>query len=112
MYKQNPIPKGYLIESELENVPKNGFYESLLGYDNVDWFLKEVIKLENKMAFYFKNAKEDIIMTEENEEDYRNNNICRFCEEKFESAKIRGHCHSTGKYRSPAQNNCNSNVTQ
>ena len=112
MYKQNPIPKGYNIESELENVSKNGFYESPLGYDNVDWFVKEVIKLKNKMALHFKNAEEDIIMTEENEEDYRKNNICRFCEENFESAKVRGHCHSTGKYRSPAQNICKSNVTQ
>ena len=35
------------------------------------------------MAFCFKNAKKDIMMTEEDEEDYRNNNICRFCEEEF-----------------------------
>ena len=35
------------------------------------------------MAFYFKNTKKDIIMTEENDEDYRNNNICRFCEKKI-----------------------------
>ena len=52
------------------------------------------------MAFYFKNIKEDIIMTEENE-DYRKNNFCRFCEQNIESAKIRGHCHLTGKYRGP-----------
>ena len=32
------------------------------------------------MAFYFKNTKKDIIMTQEDEEDYKNNNICRFCE--------------------------------
>ena len=35
------------------------------------------------MAFYFKNTKKDIIMTEENEEDFRNDNICRFCEKKI-----------------------------
>ena len=35
------------------------------------------------MAFYFKNTKKDIIMTEEDEEDYRNNNICRFCEKNY-----------------------------
>ena len=28
--------------SELEDVLESGFYESPLGYDNVDWFAKEV----------------------------------------------------------------------
>ena len=31
------------------------------------------------MVFYFKNTNKDILMTEEDEEDYRNNNFCRFC---------------------------------
>ena len=35
------------------------------------------------MAFYFKNTNEDIIMTEKSEEEYRNINICRFCEKKL-----------------------------
>ena len=35
------------------------------------------------MAFYFKNTNKDIIMTQEDEEDYKNNNICRFCEKKY-----------------------------
>ena len=51
-------------------------------------------------------------MTEENEEVYRFNNICRFCEKNIESDKIRDHCHLTGKYRGPALNMCNINVTQ
>ena len=56
------------------------------------------------MAFYFKNTKEDIIMTEEDEEDYRNKKTCRFCEKNIESDKFRDHCHLTGKYRGPAHN--------
>ena len=51
-------------------------------------------------------------MTEKDEEDYENNNICRFCEKNFESDKIRDHCHLTGKYRGRAHNTCNINVTQ
>ena len=50
------------------------------------------------MAFYFKNTKKDIIMTKENEEDFKNNNICRFCEKEIVSDKVRDHCHLTGKY--------------
>ena len=103
---------GYYIISELNDVLKTDYYESPLGYDNVNWFVKEVIKLENKMAFYFKNTKKDIIMTQENEEDFKNNNICRFCEKEILSDKVRDHCHLTGKYRGPAHNTCNINVKQ
>ena len=63
IYKQNRVLNGYQIISELENVLKSGFYKSPLGYENVDWFVDEVIKLETKMAFYFKNTKEEMIMT-------------------------------------------------
>ena len=64
------------------------------------------------MAVYFKNTKKDIIMTEEDEEDFKNNNVCRFCEKFIESCKVRDHCHLTGKYRGPAHCKCNINVTQ
>ena len=57
IYKQNPILNGYHIESELENVLKSGYYKSPLGYNNADWFVDEVIKLENKKVFCFKNTK-------------------------------------------------------
>ena len=112
IYEQNAILNGYHIESELEGNLKSGYYKSPLGYNNVDWFVNEVLKLENKMAFYFKNTKKDIVMTEENEEDYRNNNICRFCEKNIESDKVIGHCHLTGNYTGPAHSNGNINVTQ
>ena len=112
IYKQNPVFNGYHIVSELEDVLKSDYYKSPLGYDNVDWFVDEVIKLENKMAFYFKNTNKDIIMIEEDEYEYRNNNICRFCEKEIISDKVRDHCHLTGSYRGPAHNTCNINVTQ
>ena len=83
IYKQNPVLNGNRIVSELEDVLKSGYHKSLLGYNNVDWFVNEFIKLENKMVFYFKKTKKAIIMTEENEEDYRINNICRFCKKKY-----------------------------
>ena len=79
IYKQNPVCNGDYIISEL-NVLQSGYFISPLGYENVDWFVNEVIKLKNKMAFYFKNTKKDIIMTKEDEEDYKNNISCRFYE--------------------------------
>ena len=112
IYKQNPILNGYYIVSELEDILKSEYHKSPLDYDNVDWFVNEVIKLENKMAFYFKNTNKDIIMTVKDEDDYRNNNICRFCEKIIESDKVRDHCHLTGKYRGSSHSKCNINVTQ
>ena len=112
IFKQNPILNGHHIISELEDVLKNGSYESSLGYDNVDWFVIEVIKLENKKTFYFKNTKKDNNMTEKDEKDYRNNNLCRFCEKNIESDKIRDHCHLIGKNRRPAHKKFKIIVTQ
>ena len=112
IYKQNPVLNGYHIVSELEDILKSDYYQSPLGYNNVDWFVNEVIKLENKMAFYFKNTNKDIIMTPEDEEDYKNINVCRFCEKFIESDEARDHCHLTGNYRGPAHSICKINVTQ
>ena len=64
------------------------------------------------MAFYFKNTNKDIIMTEEDQDEYRTNNICRFCEKNNKSDKIRDHCDLTCGYRGPAHVKCNINVTQ
>ena len=97
----------------MNDVLESDYYESPSGFDNVDWFVKEIIKLENKMAFYFEEIKKEIIMIKEDEEDYKKNNIiCRFCENNIESDKVRDHCHLTGKYRGPAHNVCNINVKQ
>ena len=96
----------------MEDVLESGYCESPLSYGNVDWFVKEDIKLEKKMNFYFINTRKDIIMTEEDEEDFDNNNLCRFCEKEILSDKVRDHCHLTGKYRGPAHNTCNKNVKQ
>ena len=51
-------------------------------------------------------------MIQQDEEDYRNNNFCRFCEGNIESVKIRNHCQLTASYRGPAHNVCIINVTQ
>ena len=91
---------------------KTGYYRSNLGYDNVDWFVSEVKKLENKMTFYFKNTNKDINKVERDEEDCRNNNIRRFCENKIIENKVGDHCHLTGKYRGPAHSKYNVNVKQ
>ena len=96
----------------MEDVLKSCYYKSPVGYNTVDWFVDEVINLKNKMALSFKNTNKNIIMTEKDEEDYRNNNVCRFCEKFFESDKVRDHCLLTGDNRCPAHTICNNIVTQ
>ena len=73
--------------------------------------LMRLKKVEDNMVFYFENSKKDINMTQETEEDYRKNNICRFCEKTIESDRVRDHCHLTGEYKGPAHNICNTNIT-
>ena len=41
------------------------------------------------MAFYFKNTKKDIKMIDEDEENYRSDSVCRFCEKEILSDKVR-----------------------
>ena len=91
---------------------KIGYYESPLGYNNVDWFVDEVIKLDNKMAFHFKKTNKDIILTEKDEEVYRKTDTCRFREKEKTVDKVRDPCHLTSKYRGPALQSCDINVTQ
>ena len=57
MYKQNPVCNGFFIVSDLNNILQSGYYHSFLDYNNLDWFVNEIIKLENKMNFYFKKLK-------------------------------------------------------
>ena len=44
----------------MSDVLQSGYYSSPLGFDNVDWFVKWVIKLETKMNFFFENTKKGI----------------------------------------------------
>ena len=55
IYKQSPVLNGCRIESELEDVLQSGYHKSPLGYDNVDWFVNEVKKLEKNGFLFLKN---------------------------------------------------------
>ena len=51
-------------------------------------------------------------MSEEDDEQYRNSTIGRFCEKEIFCDKVRDHCHITGKYSVPAHKKGNKNVKQ
>ena len=77
IFRQNPMCNVFYIVSELNDVLQFG-YRSTFGEDNVEWFVNEVIKIENKMNFYFKNTKKDIVMTQEDEEDFKKSKAVGF----------------------------------
>ena len=52
--REKPTCIGYYIVSETEDFLKSGCYEPPLIYNLADWFLKRVIKMENKKVFFFK----------------------------------------------------------
>ena len=54
IYKQNPVFNGDHIESDLEDILRSGYNKSPLGYDNVDWFVSEVMKIEKKWLSFLK----------------------------------------------------------
>ena len=64
------------------------------------------------MAFFFKKTNKGNIMTEEDEKHFRDNNICRFCENERICDKVLDHCHLKDKDRKPGQQLCKTNFTQ
>ena len=96
----------------MEDVLKSGYYESSLGFDIIEWFLDEPFRLEHKMFFYLKTKKKYNILSEGDEDHYRKNDICQFCEKEIISDKVRDHYPLTGKNRQTFHQKCNTNVTQ
>ena len=112
MFEQVPGCNGKYLNSELKDILQSCCDSSRSGYNNVDWFVDEVIKLKNKTFVFHEKTKKDNIMTDENEEDFKNSIICRFSQKSFLSNKVTDHCHLTGKYRSPAEKNCSLNIAR
>ena len=54
--------------------------------------------------------KENLIMTQEEEENFQSSNICWICEKLIDDEKVRDHCHIAGKYKCAAYWNCNVNL--
>ena len=46
-------------------------------------------------------------MSEEDEDNYQNSEICWICTQKIIKDKVRDHYHITGKFRGPAHKECN-----
>ena len=98
---QNPTCNGFCLVSEL-NIVLQSVYRSCFSENNVEWFVDEVIKTENKMKFYFEKTKKDFVMTREDEDDFNS----------LDGRGVGDHCHLTGKYRGAAHEKFTINVKQ
>ena len=54
--------------------------------------------------------KKDLLMTKEDNEDFKNSTKCWVCDNDYVDSDVKDHCHITGKYRGPAHRDCNINL--
>ena len=56
-----------------------------------------------------KEFNKPLIMTEDDDEEFKKNQKCHICDKKYtdKDIRVRDHCHITGKYRGSAHQECN-----
>ena len=90
-----PVLKHYTIEKQDDNVAE--FFVKSLEEDIIDIY--------DEFKF-----KKGIMITKKEERDFQKAKVCHICKGSFsdeeEEAKVRDHCHLTGKYRGAAHNKC------
>ena len=106
LFKQIPNAVGFYVISPFGNKCNSYF-----GTDCNEWFVKEMLILEQEANEYFETNLELQIAPEE-EESFKLAKECWLCEEPFTEDKVRDHDHLTGKYRGAAHNICNINCKQ
>ena len=107
--KHEPVSFVYYIKSFNENVYKSTkrtyIKENPKDPDTVDVFinwLEEDVKIISELG------NEKIIITKEEEEQFKQASNCWICHKKLNlEDRVRDHCHYTGRYRGAAHNICN-----
>ena len=93
LFKQIPIAVGFYVISPFGNK-----YNSYFGTDCNEWFVKEMVILEQEANKYFKTNLE-LQITSQEEESFQLAEECWLCENPLDDTKVRDHDHLTGKYR-------------
>ena len=76
------------------------------GENSMIDYLNYMKNKENEIFTFYRNNTE---MTDVDEEQFKQNNICHICKKsiKKDTEKVKDHDHITGKYRGVSHNNCN-----
>ena len=59
-----------------------------------------------------KHFTKELVRTKEDNENFKNSSNCWICDNDYvnNDAKVRGHCHITGKYRDSTHRDCDINL--
>ncbi|XP_070166522.1 uncharacterized protein [Polyergus mexicanus] len=89
-------------------------YKAYRGENCVSWFVKELYDLALRAKTILSTDASMTDLTPDEWERFMSATHCRVCEKPFESedARVRDHCHLTGRYRGPAHSNCNLNYKE
>ena len=110
--EQLPICASYLIKDRYGLVHH---YNTFSGYDCVEKFIKELLRLEPTLMNILTQNKE-MIETEETKRNFAEATSCHICDKpldivgvggKFYRDACRDHCHISGKYLGAAHQRCN-----
>ena len=96
------------LHSEHKNIIKSQSF-SFISRDS-DKVLNEFMKVINDLSLRFNKIfkiNEQMIISEEEENQFQSTNNCMYCNKVFEDDKVRDHCHFTGKYRGASCYICN-----
>ena len=78
---------------------------SQLLFTDVKMLLSRSCKKVTKKHF-----NKNLIMTEEEGQQFQLRNTCSICEKRIDDDNVRDHCHITGKFRGAAHWSCNINL--
>ena len=101
-------PSGYSLFTHCSFNKAENKLDYYRGEDCMKMFCKDLIEHATKIINYEK--KEMIPLTKKEEKKHDKQEVCYMCRKEFntdDNAKVRDHCHYTGKYRGAAHDNCN-----
>ena len=109
--KHTPSPFCYYIKCFSDDVYKHEPVSYVAEGDDVDVADRFVETLEahtKKIHRHFKFPK-SMSFTKADEKRYKRATKCHICDGELGDARVRDHCHFTGRFRGAAHNSCNVN---
>ena len=103
---QHHKPCGY--EINVDSITDESESYLYRGCDCMDHCVKTCRNIQHEIMNVL-NISVPIIMTSEDEDNFKNASHCGMCDKSLEDPndRVRDHCHMTGKYRCCAHSNCN-----
>ena len=105
IHKHRTCGYSYLVVSSVNNKMRDAVVYR--GKDAVEHFLKNITKEVNGLMKHIQNTNIPMMLSEEDEPNFKQATKCFICEEELEKDGVQDHCHLTGIYRGAVHSNCN-----